>query len=128
MKQLGITKGTWRTVCYAGYWNIQSGEFYSAYDNLLDESDFDEAEENAKLMAEAGTIANKCGFTPSELLSQRDRLLKALLKLHELAVSEEPPIEEEFEAVDIMVESTLNEILTDIFNRTKDAAHNDNKG
>lgn len=37
-----------------------------------------QAEANAKLIADAGTTANKCGLVPSEILQQRDELLKAL--------------------------------------------------
>lgn len=33
---------------------------------------------NAKLIADAGTTANKCGLFPSELLEQRNELLEAL--------------------------------------------------
>ena len=33
---------------------------------------------NAELIAEAGTITNQCGFSPKELLEQRDELLKVL--------------------------------------------------
>ncbi len=38
----------------------------------------EEMNANAKLIADAGTTANKCGLLPSELLKQRDELLKAL--------------------------------------------------
>ncbi len=38
-----------------------------------------EAESTAKLIAEAGTITNQCGFTPKQLLEQRNDLLEALI-------------------------------------------------
>ena len=42
-----------------------------------------EANANAELIADAGTTANKCGLLPSELLSQRDELLKSLIEVIE---------------------------------------------
>jgi len=38
----------------------------------------DEATANARLIAEAGTVASECGLSPRELLAQRDELLGAL--------------------------------------------------
>ena len=38
----------------------------------------EEIEANAKLIADAGTTASKCGMMPSELLEQRNDLLEAL--------------------------------------------------
>ena len=38
----------------------------------------EEGKSNAKLIADAGTTANKCGLLPSELLEQRDYLLDAV--------------------------------------------------
>ncbi len=43
--------------------------------------DYDYKESHAELIAEAGTITNKCGFSPKELLEQRDQLLKVCLEL-----------------------------------------------
>lgn len=37
-----------------------------------------EKEANARLIAEAGTVATECGLSPRELLAQRDELLEAL--------------------------------------------------
>lgn len=42
---------------------------------------FKESEANAKLIADAGNTAQKCGLLPSELLAQRDELLSVLTKL-----------------------------------------------
>ena len=36
---------------------------------------------NAKLIAEAGTVANESGFTPRKLLEQRNELLEVLKKI-----------------------------------------------
>ena len=49
------TKGEWFPVEYAGYINIQSGEYYSENDNILDCESFprEEVEANAKLIAAA---------------------------------------------------------------------------
>ena len=38
---------------------------------------------NAELIADAGTTANKCQLLPSELLVQRDELLKSLIEVIE---------------------------------------------
>lgn len=38
---------------------------------------------NARLIADAGTTANKCGLLPSELLDQRNDLLEALIELYD---------------------------------------------
>ena len=40
-----------------------------------------EAEENASLIAEAGTVANETGLTPRQLADQRAELLAALQKI-----------------------------------------------
>ena len=39
----------------------------------------EEGKANAKLIADAGNTANKCGLLPSELLEQRNDLIEALL-------------------------------------------------
>lgn len=41
-----------------------------------------ESKANAEIIAEAGTITNQCGFSPKQLLEQRDELLKALSQLY----------------------------------------------
>lgn len=54
---------------------------------------FDEAFNNANLIAEAGTIANKTGLTPIQLLVQRDELLaacEAAQLVYNYAISSEP--------------------------------------
>lgn len=45
--------------------------------------DNNEAETNAKLIAEAGTVTNECGLTPRQLLDQRNELLGTLIKLRD---------------------------------------------
>ena len=50
----------------------------------------EEGKSNAKLIADAGTTANKCGLLPSELLAQRDDLLEALISILEKS---EPALE-----------------------------------
>lgn len=78
MKELGITKGEWVGVDYAGHYSLQVVPFYGARD-LLDEDKTNEAEANMQLCCDAGNTAQKCGLLPSELLQQRDEL-KELLK------------------------------------------------
>lgn len=80
MKDLGITKGEWVGVDYAGHYSLQVAPFYGARD-LLDEDKTNEAEANMKLCCDAGNTAQKCGLLPSELLKQRDELRLALLDL-----------------------------------------------
>lgn len=41
----------------------------------------EETQANAKLIADAGTTASKCGLLPSTLLEQRDKLLDALQQM-----------------------------------------------
>jgi len=73
MKDLGITKGEWVGVDYAGHYSLQVAPFYGARD-LLDEDKTNEAEANMKLCCDAGNTAQKCGLLPSELLRQRDTI------------------------------------------------------
>ena len=80
MKELGITKGEWIGVDYAGHYSIQVAPFYGARD-LLDEDKTNEAEANMQLCCDAGNTAQKCGLLPSELLQQRDELREALQNL-----------------------------------------------
>lgn len=78
-----------------GTWTVTDGnESYRISDSLnrtiahaeygwqkpleLGEISEEEAEANAKLIAEAGTVANECGLTPRQLLEQRNELLRAL--------------------------------------------------
>ena len=80
MKELGITKGEWIGVDYAGHYSIQVAPFYGARD-LLDEDKTNEAEANMQLCCDAGNTAQKCGLLPSELLQQRDELREALVEM-----------------------------------------------
>lgn len=45
------------------------------------EGEIDEAEANAELIAEAFNVTNECGFTPAELLAQRNEFLEIANKL-----------------------------------------------
>ncbi len=89
MKDLGITKGEWKvdnTTVYSLYqtsWDsgkpVMTNRFYlSLYPDYHSSIAKSEVIENAKLIADAGNTANKCGLLPSELLAQRDELLSAL--------------------------------------------------
>ena len=82
MKDLGITKGEWVGVDYAGHYSLQVAPFYGARD-LLDEDKTNDAEANMKLCCDAGNTAQKCGLLPSELLRQRDRALLTLCNCRE---------------------------------------------
>ena len=93
MKELGITKGEWIGVDYAGHYSIQVAPFYGARD-LLDEDKTNEAEANMQICCDAGNTAQKCGLLPSELLQQRDELKEAL----ELAVKVMQPYKDLYNA------------------------------
>ena len=79
------TKGKWYAVEYAGFVSIQDVESYeyAASHNILT---FDcvgkkEALANGLLIADAGNTYQQCNLLPSELLSQRDELLRVLKEL-----------------------------------------------
>lgn len=86
MKELGITKGEWKitkkddlgvpfglTHAYC----IES-EGIVVCDIICDENGLKEAKNDAKLIADAGTTANKCGMLPSELLERYNEAIEAL--------------------------------------------------
>lgn len=60
---------------------IHDDEKNALCDIWYDKTNEEEAEANAKLIVEAGTITNKYGLTPSQLLEQRNELLEALIYL-----------------------------------------------
>lgn len=107
MKDLGITKGEWvydeskKAVVsenvkglLATAWSVydsenievrKEGESWLEMRRRTDgirENYSKQVESNAKLIADAGTTANKCGLLPSELLEQRDEMLKMLETLN----------------------------------------------
>ena len=84
MKDLGITKGEWTTtkVYYAGEKisirkNNRNDIVWAICQDIESNIDMEQLA-NADLIADAGNTAQKCGLLPSELLEQRDELLKAL--------------------------------------------------
>lgn len=94
MKELGITKGEWKYVLD----NIDA--VYC--DGLLAETYRDESEANAKLIADAGTTANKCGMLPSELLERYNEAIEVLK-------SAQPYIEQyALESIKIRLEQTIS--------------------
>ena len=78
MKELGITKGLWVAIEYAGHYDLQLAPFYEEPSILDEENVGTEAYSNAFLCADAGNTAQKCGLLPSELLQQRDELREKL--------------------------------------------------
>lgn len=84
MSKLGITKGEWEfkpekagngwTAVNVKNTNHDVATCYTG----TSKDDLNELEANAKLIADAGTTANKCEMLPSELLEQRDEFLKVL--------------------------------------------------
>ena len=87
MKELGITKGLWVAIEYAGRYDLQLAPFYEEPSILDEENVGTEAYSNAFLCADAGNTAQKCGLLPSELLQQRDELREALAEQKRLYFS-----------------------------------------
>lgn len=81
MKELGITKGLWVAIEYAGHYDLQLAPFYEEPSILDEENVGTEAYSNAFLCVDAGNTAQKCGLLPSELLQQRDELREALINV-----------------------------------------------
>jgi len=52
------------------------------YDGIDNNKAIETAKANASLIAEAFNITNECGFTPAELLAQRNELLDALKEMY----------------------------------------------
>lgn len=82
MKDLGITEGEWEKleINITDYKQLAiiCGKKVIAHVYLPDYEIKEEHLANAKLIADAGTTANKCGLLPSELLEQRDEMLEML--------------------------------------------------
>lgn len=98
MKDLGITPGKWKQSHRKTENGMYSTEVYSAETEQtiatmswypkppqreLVEGEYKIVthtyrEANAKLIADSGTTANKCGLLPSELLAQRDELISVI--------------------------------------------------
>ena len=81
-----ITKGEWIIDgCYItnglNYSDLIICDFEPAPVNgeytAVRDVDYDQSRENAKLICEAGNVANTTGLSPAELLKQRDELLEA---------------------------------------------------
>lgn len=85
MKDLGITKQTHllHGDCFKNEYDFYTQPVSSTksgtilFANAYGKTE-KEAKANAKLIANAGTTANKCGLLPSELLEQRDELVNLL--------------------------------------------------
>ena len=91
MKDLGITKGKWKSIyrnkhdrgvrsdkgfiCF-----MTMPQHYQGQDARYDE-ELNECRSNADLICDAGNTAQKCGLLPSELLNQRDELLAMMEKI-----------------------------------------------
>ena len=79
------TKGKWRPIDLGvndygvSVWSVRTSTEGVAGE-ISSRDDF-EAEANARLIAEAGTVANETGKTPRQLADERDELLKALKDL-----------------------------------------------
>ena len=90
--ELGITKGKWGYFHNGNYFEVRSNNGLTPYISIFhfNKSEFngidevcekEEAEANAQLIAEAGTVANETGKTPRQLADDNKVLLEALKEL-----------------------------------------------
>ena len=88
--KLGITKGDWTAVKndigeHPFYYYISANTGALGY-MPLEQKHGDGlcryTQQDAQLIADAGTTANKCGLLPSEILEQRDELLEAFKSMN----------------------------------------------
>ncbi len=87
METKHITKGKWRANVNDGLDNMHvevkraDGSWKHiahVYTETHNQPRYDEAQANAELIAEAGTVTNECGLSPRQLLEQRNELLETL--------------------------------------------------
>lgn len=81
MKQ---TQGKWNVLpATTDHWYIESDINMGGIliCDLLTDNTTEEAEANAELIAEAGTVANETGFTPRQLADQNKKFGEALKEL-----------------------------------------------
>lgn len=72
------TKGRWEAMeDDDGHWIVVTDEIIVSDCSMIMFHDRKIDEANAKLIAEAGTVATECGLTPRQLLDQRNDLLEA---------------------------------------------------
>jgi hypothetical protein len=80
--EIKISKGIWRTSLDCCEVTTSKVGILEGSKEICNISRFaktaEEIAANAKLIADAGNTANKCGLLPSELLEQRNDLLEAL--------------------------------------------------
>lgn len=76
---LKITPGEWDVAtCKVGDEKVEWAVFHKdEHGELHRVARCGEGADDAEFIAESGTVANECGFTPRELLQQRDALLEA---------------------------------------------------
>ena len=73
------TQGKWEVATEEGDTLVRTPAFYIA--RVYKGIGKDEEQANAKLIAEAGTVANETGFTPRQLAEQKAELLEACKKM-----------------------------------------------
>ncbi len=82
MSKLKITKGNWVAVKSLGRFDVLVNPYSPLHTtsvcSLFGSAKEDEVKGNVNIIIDAANTANKCGLLPSELLEQRDDLLKAL--------------------------------------------------
>lgn len=112
MSRLKITKGKAEVISYSdekelvAFVNIKNGKSIISITNPFDNKYFD-----AELIADAFNTANECDLMPSELLGQRDDLIKRLQSLV-LSMAAHPDCTEgsEFDDLSSLAQELINKI------------------
>ena len=75
MKELGITKGEWKSAIFFDDLVVRTPN------EIIADVISTNGDEDGPLIADAGNTTQKCGLLPSELLQQRDELREALIEV-----------------------------------------------
>lgn len=80
------TKGNWRASYFGvgGKVHVLNDEGKGFGKHICKCSDCEESEANARLIAEAGTVANETGKTPRQLANEHAQMLEALQRVSEV--------------------------------------------
>lgn len=84
---------------------------------ILEDEEYDEKLDDARLTADAGTVFNKVKLTPSQLLEQRDKLYDALLEASSIFANY-PEVAKELVGTFQVVHETINQIAETKKNET----------
>lgn len=109
------SKGKWKSDFIYSAWDIIVGGVKIA-ENIGGKTN-EEREANAKLIAEAGTVANETGKTPRQLADENKELLEALKLCRKYLFIKNEKIEETYEDMDMNCkEDSLWKIVKEAIN------------